>query len=163
MVKWSLILTAGLPVLPLLLPVEERPLSVWVLAFMQAVYAPTYFFWKKKAVIPSFFTYKVPVIDNQLNPTPSVDATQLNQYLQSLPGQIKEDAWEKDFKDTAQPVKLVVKPIKIDKKPVVVAPPASDTNLLVPLPATKPNFLVGVILDPQDRLVEGAIIEIKNS
>lgn len=163
MVKWSLILTAGFTGFAFaFLPVEERPLSVWVLAFVQAVYAPTYFFWKKKSVIPSFFTYKLPAINNQLNPTPPVDATQLNQYLQTLPGQITEDAREKDFEDTAQPVKLMIKPIKIDKKPVVVAPSASDNNLLVPLPATKPNSLVGVILDLQDHLVDGAIIEIKN-
>lgn len=39
-------------------PFEGRPLDRWLLAFIQAIYRPQEFFWKKSPTLPGFFTYK---------------------------------------------------------------------------------------------------------
>ncbi|MBI5151518.1 MAG: PrgI family protein [Candidatus Pacebacteria bacterium] len=39
------------------IPLEERPLDHWFLAFLRAIYNPTKFYWKKTARIPEAFSY----------------------------------------------------------------------------------------------------------
>jgi len=55
-VKWpfvivSALLGAGMAFVPL----EERPLERWILAFFKAIYSPTEFFWKKTVTPVKFF------------------------------------------------------------------------------------------------------------
>lgn len=68
------------------LPINERPLDVWVRNFLKSVYSPTQFFWKKSNPPPealqikSLHTYRPPAkaakIDNQ----------KILEYLETIPG-----------------------------------------------------------------------------
>jgi hypothetical protein len=40
------------------LPIEERPLSTWLINFFRSIYSPTEFVWKKHSFLPDYLTYK---------------------------------------------------------------------------------------------------------
>lgn len=73
-VKWPAILLftfAG--AFAAFVPFEERPFDHWIVAFFQALYRPTQFYWKRSSKIPSAFLYqnssaKVVVVDVDLTP-----------------------------------------------------------------------------------------------
>jgi hypothetical protein len=55
-IKWPLVIIFGLAGVALaFLPIEERPLERWVIAFIRSVYSPTLFFWKKTENPPLYF------------------------------------------------------------------------------------------------------------
>ena len=55
-VKWPLVIIFALSGVALaFLPLEERPLERWIIAFFRSVYSPTLFFWKRSETLPSFF------------------------------------------------------------------------------------------------------------
>jgi len=55
-VKWPLVILFGLSGVALaFLPLEERPLERWIIAFFRSVYSPTLFFWKRTETPPAFF------------------------------------------------------------------------------------------------------------
>ena len=39
-------------------PIEERPLHVWIINFIKSAYSPTQYLWQKKAVKPEFVSFK---------------------------------------------------------------------------------------------------------
>ncbi len=48
LIKWPLVFLSGLMGVALaFLPIEERPLDVWIANFFKAIYRPTYYVWKK--------------------------------------------------------------------------------------------------------------------
>ncbi|MBI4099812.1 carboxypeptidase regulatory-like domain-containing protein [Candidatus Microgenomates bacterium] len=48
LLKWPLVFSFGfLGVALAFIPIEERPLDVWIINFFRAIYRPTYFVWKK--------------------------------------------------------------------------------------------------------------------
>lgn len=54
--KWPLVLTfVFLGIAMAFIPVEERPLDKWIVAFFKAIYKPTKFFWKKEIKVPEIF------------------------------------------------------------------------------------------------------------
>jgi hypothetical protein len=73
------------------MPIEERPLDHWVIAFLKSIYRPTHFIWKKHPHTPAFLTY-TPQPDS--HPTDSQEIMEaiiqrkragLSSYLQTLP------------------------------------------------------------------------------
>lgn len=57
-IKWPLvILFVLLGVAFAFIPLEERPLDHWFLAFIRAIYNPTRFYWKKAIKIPELFDF----------------------------------------------------------------------------------------------------------
>ena len=58
-IKWPLV---GLFVLAgvafAFLPINERPLDAWFLAFIRAIYNPTKYFWKRNSLKPEVFSYQ---------------------------------------------------------------------------------------------------------
>ncbi|OGY16837.1 MAG: hypothetical protein A2785_03675 [Candidatus Chisholmbacteria bacterium RIFCSPHIGHO2_01_FULL_49_18] len=77
------------------LPLEERPLDRWLIAFVKAIYAPTQFIWRKTPVMPSYFE------EVKLTKKPSEEARvtsdrrKLEEYLETLPSQGPETAVDK--------------------------------------------------------------------
>jgi hypothetical protein len=66
------------------LPVEERPLDVWLKNFVKSIYAPTQYLWQKRPFLLDFFAYtrgKVPI--EPIRPRLK-DQRQLRSYLQTL-------------------------------------------------------------------------------
>jgi hypothetical protein len=57
--KWpAILMAAGAGAFMAFIPFEERPFDHWVVAFFQALYRPTQFYWKRKPKIPDAFLYK---------------------------------------------------------------------------------------------------------
>lgn len=57
-IKWALMIFSVLTGLALaFMPIEERPLDQWFLAFIRTIYAPTLFIWKKTSSPPKYLTH----------------------------------------------------------------------------------------------------------
>jgi len=217
-IKWPLVFTfAFLGFALAFMPIEERPLATWILAFAKAVFSPTIFVWQKRKETPEIFA---PIVftpipaKTQLGPT---DKTQLNEYLRSLPfpkplnkidqqealflqqiaGLFPTGAMKfpvipptpptkkppelpifqppKPIKEVKVPPAKVIsvpytpipaKPVVLPEKPGRVAQPTvrakQSSTLPIPDPPTRANLIVGMVLDPDKEILEGAIIEIRN-
>jgi hypothetical protein len=74
-VKWPLVIISGLSGVALaFLPLQERPLDRWIVAFFRSVYSPTLFFWKKTETTPVLYqeaTVAAPQVPAAI-PTPPV-------------------------------------------------------------------------------------------
>jgi len=256
--KWPLILFFGFLGFALaFLPIQERPLSTWLLAFFRAIFAPTQYLWKKEVKRPEIFTPSLRKLSTQQNTRIAPNRGQLDEYLGTLPGEkttpleeketaflkkinniyqlapvmpksTNQPAWLNQIsttQDKAKPVGLQIgkpyspfsqpapfiktisrtdvavnwqktqKPIfappkKIQLPPIptrgnevfnnerpkeinVVPVPSKKINqtiveaktsphLPIPAPPTQANILVGMVLDTQGNMVEGAILEIRN-
>ncbi|MBI4059086.1 PrgI family protein [Candidatus Microgenomates bacterium] len=70
-IKWPIIfLFSGLGVAFAFLPIEDRPLSMWFVAFLRAIYSPTKFAWQKGAAFDTFAPETGPVSVMQIAATP---------------------------------------------------------------------------------------------
>ena len=57
-IKWPLMgFFAGIGAMIAFVPIEERPLDQWILAFFRALYRPTQYYWKRVPKIPEPFLY----------------------------------------------------------------------------------------------------------
>lgn len=180
------------------LPFEERPLLVWITAFIKSVTAPTIFIWHKQAEPMAIFAHQPTVLPKQ---TPPPSKTSVETYLAGLSN--TADKSEQKFlnhiqglfQDTsksaplpplsppepiiAEPIKRQPSPIKklreeirIINQPILPQEKAifktkpvkaeTSTELPFPQPPTYPNLLVGMVLDQNEQIVEGAIIEVRN-
>jgi len=101
-IKWPLAFLAGFGGIALaFLPIEERPLDVWIVNFFKSVYSPTQYLWKKHSQIPKIFiskhhsSYQV-----GLEKKPIIkDKSRLEEYLQTLPSMATTDLLEKKESD----------------------------------------------------------------
>jgi hypothetical protein len=95
-IRWPfVILSVFLGIALAFLPLEERPLDRWFLAFLKALYSPTKYIWKKKVLVPSFLKD----IKVQKKPTEKkvqVDRSKLKEYLETLPIQGPQTAIDKN-------------------------------------------------------------------
>ena len=223
--KWPLVLFSGFSGFAFaFMPIEERPLDRWFLAFLRAVYSPTRFLWKKIPIIPEFFQVVPHPRAIKVVPVAPPDQERLTEYLKTLPTapQTPLDQQEASalnqitnlFQLTKLPATLFsaptpspqaiedekpgikirklrfppTRPIKFEKaveesitkplspkptqkiapikKPPRVAPmtvkPKMAPDLPIPAPPDRPNILVGMVLDQENKLVENAIIEIRD-
>lgn len=175
--KWPLAFTSGfLGFAFAFLPIEERPLSQWLIAFSKAIFSPTQFLWKKQIREPELFSPSgsAPITAPPAGgPIPPADRKQLDEYLKTLPYQAPKtalDQREEDYLErlktvaqVAQPFPTILpgKPIQIRKAPVFEA--KTSLQLPIPTPPTRPNILVGMVLDQNNQMIEGAILEIRRS
>ncbi|MBM3205846.1 hypothetical protein FJZ41_03310 [Candidatus Shapirobacteria bacterium] len=221
-IKWPLIVFFGfLGFAFAFLPINERPLSLWLVAFFKAAFAPTQFIWQKKPFKPEVFeplAFKPTVVKEGKF---TADKQTLNQYLASLPGaksplDQQEESFLKEVGNLfqlAHPQEVKVPPGEFPPKrpqPIpswrpkpsfqpVSPPPGSfkgkypsqsfvpgpqrpvvlpqrpgrprkptveakiNPKLLIPNPPSRPNIIVGMILDQEGKIVEGAILEIRNA
>jgi hypothetical protein len=217
-------------------PIEDRPLSEWMVAFFKSSFAPTYYVWHKNTVQPAFLSYQATQkVASAINQTakPALDNRQsLTDYLQTLPANSKspldqtetnrlnqisqlfqqtglssasvpnpkltvnEDGTQKDAASvvsstplhqpsmpaipgdqpfqppdasaipTVPPGWVVKRPgFTIDQsendKPTVAA--TVNRQLPIPVPPSRPNIIVGMVISPENEIIENAILEIRNS
>ena len=211
--KWPLVVLFGfLGFAFAFLPINERPLSTWLLSFFKAVFSPTQFIWKKKAKKPDVLK-PLPYHPSmpQAQPTSlQSDKGELNQYLASLPyGEEKSplDQQEESFLKevdhlfqstptaTVQPQvepglgpplmtpsptarsmppkpkidlrKIIPPPVVLPQKPGRPKKTAVEAkiNKELPIPEapTRPNIITGMVLDHEGKIMEGAILEIRDT
>lgn len=228
-IKWpfaivSVLLGAAMAFVPL----AERPLEQWILAFFKAIYNPTMFYWKKTAVKQKFFqdegvnTTVAPIsqsqedaLKNYLSAGKQAGAplvkleTQEKGFLSTLAGifaGLKNQSGTDTNKTAASPVptpevkKVVEVPVNIPIKitptntphlvveekarqaipnfnvttqqvsPIVAGNEMVSTKQAIfsidaapPNPPTTPNVVVGQVVDSERKIVEGAIMEIKDA
>ncbi len=97
--KWPLLLSCvGVGFLVAFVPFEERPLDHWIVAFIQALYKPTKFFWKRESSVPDAFNYHPPKKRQQeefhadLSP---VRHKKIKEFIQSIDNTSQSyDQWE---------------------------------------------------------------------
>jgi len=155
-------------------PIGERPLSLWIVAFFKAVFSPSQFIWQKKPVEAEIFKpcgSKIPISKTII---PPADRQQLREYLSTLPISTakspleqQEENFLKEVTNLFQLVKMPVITPTLPEKPGRPKKPAVQasisTKLPIPAPPTRPNILVGMVLTKKGEIIEGAILEIRNS
>ncbi len=71
LLKWPLAALFGfLGVALAFLPIEERPLDTWIINFLNAIYRPTYYVWKKDMAGAMLATTKPPQVLPKIAPKP---------------------------------------------------------------------------------------------
>lgn len=86
--KWPLIALFGLMgVVAAFVPIAERPLDHWLLAFFRALYKPTLFFWKKSPNIPPSLIHNASkeqvVVEQELDLSPH-RKQRIREYIHSV-------------------------------------------------------------------------------
>jgi len=226
-VKWPLIIISFLAGVALaFFPIEDRPLSKWVVLFVKAIYSPTVYVWNKNAHMYEFFqaenaSLPLQPVANQSSTTITTSTVQSAQapsaVLPTDEGSATLEKQEKAFLDkvniqfnstsssltnaqstpvavpakeevggfvTPQTQKVKVEP---QEKPVnlpsnggtttyggQVTPMASEDlsraksavfseEASPPSPPTRPNVIVGQVMTVNGKIIDGAILEIKDS
>jgi hypothetical protein len=84
-IKWPLIIFSfSLGAALAFLPLEERPLGRWILAFFRSVYSPTLFFWEEAKAPYLFFQEEAPLPKEEGVIAPHGEVV-MEEYLKSLP------------------------------------------------------------------------------
>jgi hypothetical protein len=85
-IKWPLVIFfTFLGIAIAFLPIEERPLHVWIINFIKSTYSPTQYLWRKKAKKPEILEPTSFPIRPQETKAVFSDKSKLNEYLGSLP------------------------------------------------------------------------------
>lgn len=147
LVKWPLMLIFGAAgILLAFVPFEDRPLEVWIKAFIKSIYSPTIYTYKKnsvdnwldldlsKNISTATATAKAPS-GNELENSFKKPGMKLQDYLQmnSLTSQNKNETdqlIDKDI-DSSQVVEMKIEPkieakIETDKKEIAITEPKTD-------------------------------------
>jgi hypothetical protein len=78
-VKWPLILFSVLMGVALaFLPIDDRPLGTWIIAFFRSIYNPTIFVWKASIKKPNYFQLEIQPAPQAAVPQKKVTAPLLN-------------------------------------------------------------------------------------
>lgn len=84
--KWPLVFFFGIFGVALaFLPIEERPLDVWIINFFRAIYRPTYYVWKKSAPLAVLET---PV--RMATPPPPIETPQVATWTPPPPKSVEK-------------------------------------------------------------------------
>ena len=159
-IKWPLILFCGfLGFAFAFIPIEERPLSTWLLAFIKAVFSPTLFIWQKKPKRLEFFE---PIVrqPTTLKASPP-DTQQFRQYLTTLPqAQVKSSLDQKEEEFLKQIANFFpssqIKGKTINLQPIVFSNGNVPLEKPVPLPQSNipiPTFKKRVSKPPIEAFI----------
>lgn len=222
LIKWPIIVISVLIGAAFaFLPLEERPLEVWFIAFFRSIYQPTLFYWKKLEPGVNFFT------DDKASPLaatlPAVPATGIPP---STPKPVFEERLEQQQNETLAKINSVAtnpsqpivtpptpqppNPVTLPQRPEVVVPKVQDLTVpktspvyaaavapvvpavqnfstsqvkqtfttssaqgaasvsfspdaSPPMPPSEPNVIVGQVMDANKKIIEGAILEVKDN
>lgn len=167
LIKWPLVLgSAGFGAALAFLPVNERPLEVYILAFFKSVFSPTIYLWQKQPVKLDLLetNFKSDQEEEEEEEESIISkAPQLKEFLASLPK--KESPYPKEKED--QKVTTPTKPeIKIELPRTVPPKPTAKPEfgeIPMPEPPKVPNIIVGMVTDQQGKIIEDAIVEIQDT
>lgn len=84
-IKWAFILLSVITGAAFaFMPVEERPLDRWILAFIKACYRPLQFVWKKSPTLPDVFTFSPKPTPPSASSQPTSPTSQTRPSLPTL-------------------------------------------------------------------------------
>lgn len=137
--KWPLVgLSAFMGFALAFVPIEETPLSTWIMAFAKSVFAPTMFVWDKQTELPDMFKPIIHTAPLAQKTTSPADTAQLNAYLKTLPSSQISNSEE------SPQIKKILNLFESTSLPADL--PSAPTPVIVPLakpviaPAPKPQF-----------------------
>lgn len=168
-IKWPLIfVVVGIGAALAFVPVQGRPFSQWLTAFFGAIYAPTEYYWSPSTEnTPSLIS---PYVGGDTPQGVGVLDQFENQFFNKVTQMfstftpIATSIPEEQYQVVETGPKLQERVVYETQTPIVApqaapqAVPALTTNL-IPEPSY-PNILTGLIKDPSDISLEGAIVEI---
>lgn len=175
-VGFFVLLGAGLA----FLPINERPLDTWIISFFKAIFSPTQYVWKKEGLSapspspslpiastpPGVVPSPAPTIAKETpitpNPTPinNNQNNKENEFLQNIQSLFASGPIVRPKIERING--LEVKPKTLDEAIAAVAPVIAKEKVS-PFFAAIPNIISGVIKDKQGKLIDGVILEIKDS
>lgn len=224
-IKWPLILLSFFGGLALaFVPIEDRPLAMWIAAFFRSIYSPTIFIYKKTVSPDSFFapegslppteiepekleqvvpedkvTGNVFVSEEEAKAMVSLEKQEQSflskiTHLFSLPSLAPAKAVQQSTPSNLnipEPITISIDPNKQKQNtPSQKDDPSTqdqDTSLFTetvsptlhqqsqqttpttfsdqaapPIPPSKPNLIVGQVIDHQGDIIEGAILEVRD-
>lgn len=174
LIKWLfVILSASAGALSAFVPFEGRPLETWIISFLKSIYSPTEYVWKKSPVDFSFIktseTSLEPETIPQKSSTRSLSVKELA-LLQAL-SQDKGFYGPEEL-EQAQRMLALFQQTSVSgrnlafQSPAQPAKPQKEVRFKedLPFPSTpdQPNILVGMVINKNNKIVEGAIVEIKD-
>lgn len=137
-IKWPLVLISALTGAAIaFLPIEERSLDRWIIAFLKAVYSPTKYIWRRSEAVDIFAPETTPIKLEEIG-IPTRGKEQAEKYLAAIPregGRILstfEQAEETFFEKVSQLFAQVVAPRQ----------PAKPSGPLEVPPQPRPRFIV---------------------
>lgn len=159
--KWPLILLSIFFGIALaFFPIEDRPLDQWIINFINSIYRPTRFIWKKTNKVPAIFTFtahpiaptntitktiKAPTLKNlkplesDLSEGENTQVKNVNALFNSLPTTTPTSSTVKqiteDMSDSFDKPSVTVRKLKPQEE--TVAPPPTPPKKLV-LPTSEP-------------------------
>ncbi len=175
-IKWPLVLSFGLLGIALaFLPVNERPLEVWIFAFVKSVLSPTIYLWQKQLTTLDIFdtSFKEEEEEEEEEEEPIISKKpQLEEFLASLPKKQKKTDQKKEVTAPVQIQKpperktTITPRVEIDIPKTVVTPKptieAAFGEIPMPQPPTTPNIIVGMVTNQDGKIMEDVIIEIQD-
>lgn len=168
-IKWPLMFLFGAGGLALaFVPFQDRPLEVWLQAFIKSIYAPTIFLYKKQMEknwldIDLSKKTKMEVEAQEAErkaSTPVKEGVQVKEFIESLPSVNKETKSEKvETGDLETTVKVG---LDLKKEKLEATGEAVFGEIPMPDIPDVPNVIVGMVTDKNSKIVEGAIVEIQD-
>ncbi|OGM18682.1 hypothetical protein A2686_03305 [Candidatus Woesebacteria bacterium RIFCSPHIGHO2_01_FULL_38_10] len=202
-------------------PLQDRPLSKWLVLFIKSIYTPTVFIWKKQFPKPSYFQPEGGIKQKILKePEPITEEgdfqkrvsllsagskfeelerkereflSKVSEHFQKLtkiplPSQTTAEI-DQTIKGVVPQIPVIVRPGKEEKIPVYKEASESREEILTggkitpqtgqkpsesflaqfsqeaapPIPPVKANVIVGQVLDSEGKIIENAILEIRDS
>ncbi|HNP89715.1 MAG TPA: carboxypeptidase-like regulatory domain-containing protein [Candidatus Woesebacteria bacterium] len=172
-VGFFVLLGAGLA----FLPINERPLDVWIISFFKAIFSPTQYIWKKKDLTPPPQSLPTTPTSPVTPSVPPATTVRESPNLASSPiSATNNNRKEEDFLQNIQSLfasgpiikprieklnGLEVKPANLEERIAAVAPVMAKGKVS-PFFTDLPNIINGVIKDKQGKLIDGVILEIKD-
>lgn len=177
-IKWPfVILSALLGIALAFLPLEERPLERWIIAFFKSVYSPTIFSWKKTEKEFNYYQDEAIIPNEKI--FYAAGEQKLQEYLKNSSSNTLFGNLEKIessflsgitsmFTNVIPTIKvggpsLLVVEETISKDNVAQRQAQFSIDAAPPSPPTTANTLTGQVIDQEKHIVEGAIMEIRDS
>jgi hypothetical protein len=122
------------------IPIEGRPLEQWIIAFIKSIYSPTIYSWQKTE-------------------SPKIEDIQLLHPNQNPPTQAIPSSPLPPPTPKTPPPSIPISQIADSE------PKTSTTSPTLPIPVTStvPNTLNGLVITPDQKIIDGAIIEISQN
>lgn len=173
-IKWPLVaISAFLGFAFAFMPIEERPLSMWLMAFIKSIFSPTLFTWQKtKQKLAIFEPAIIPKVAKAKTTIFQTDKSQLTSFLKTLPqDQVsnKIDSQETSFLNQISGLfqatpRIIEKPViqvpKYEPPPEKKVIPEPEKEKTIPK-TNMPSIFGTVVIPTQEDYKKGPVMAAK--
>lgn len=166
-IKWPLIvLFTGIGFGMAFVPFEGRPLDAWIVAFFKRIYSPTLFIWQSKTKNETTTSTNITSVQN-IKQIPTAGMVQNQATLSSVP---------KPASPLLAPLQGIVLPKQASQFTIPYIPKETiyrekrgarvdatfSTSVVIPAVPSMPNLIVGFIHTLDGKIIDSAILEIRD-